>query len=730
MIAIDTETTGLDFPHGSRPFVVTTCDERGDMKYWEWEVDPLTRMPMIPPEDIEEVRSLIVDSTDDLILHNAKFDVRAIQTIVPGLKWPWERTYDTILAAHLLDSASLRNLTDLALTWLDVDIEPWEKTLEEAVKSGRRMVQQAKLRLKRAVSKREGRLPLARMDELDIEAGATLFGEDDPLVKWRIGDGEDPMNPSASKEEWRTDYWLPRALAEHLNYPEDHEWWTVLRDYANQDSPATLALWVRQRAEIERRNLWGNYDEFRRRILAPATSMENRGLAVSEVRLSAMKTKYTKSSIEYGETCMGVARELGYPDLKLPQGVSPNDSLRGFFYEAMKLPVIVSPKTRNPTLDKTAMEVYLENSVEGSPQERFLTAWAAKKKRDKYLTDMRSYERFRVDSPHPDFFTVHPRLNPTRTVTLRWSSDNPSEQTISKRGLFEGDVETLRYLFGPFPGREWWSMDAKNIELRLPAYESGERALIDLFERPDDPPFYGSEHLLNFSVVYPEVWEDAVAKVGLAKAGPYCKKTYESTYYKRVKNGGFALGYGAIDKADGTGTADRAFGRPGSQARLASRFASKEKLNQHWIGFANRHGYVETIPLLGRARGYPISCRRDERGGIKPTLPLNYHIQSSAMEWTDRAMVRVYEFFETLNAGATFARRTWPGGYHIAIQQHDELVLDTPSRAIPGRPGHTYNWPVIAHARKLMEKGGEDVGIPTPVGVEYHAENWSEGVTL
>jgi len=29
-----------------------------------------------------------------------------------------------------------------------------------------------------------------------------------------------------------------------------------------------------------------------------------------------------------------------------------------------------------------------------------------------------------------------------------------------------------------------------------------------------------------------------------------------------------------------------------------------------------------------------------------------------------------------------------------------------------------------------MEQGGEDLGVPTPVDVEYHAVSWGEGVRV
>jgi hypothetical protein len=255
----------------------------------------------------------------------------------------------------------------------------------------------------------------------------------------------------------------------------------------------------------------------------------------------------------------------------------------------------------------------------------------------------------------------------------------------------------------------------------LPAYESGERLLIDLFERADEPPYYGSEHLLNFSTVYEDLWAAAVKEVGEDKAGPHCKKKYASTWYQWCKNGDFAVGYGAIDRADGKGTADIAFHKPGAHAKLKARFANKEALNQKWIAFAEEHGYVETMPdkSVDPTRGYPLVCTRTEYGKILPTVPLNYHIQGTAMWWMCRAMVRVQEFLDDLN-------RRRKGGYYLIMQVHDELVFDFPR----GQDGYKTHQPIMREIAKLMAQGGEDIGVPTPVSCEYHPIDWSEGITV
>ncbi len=718
MISLDSETTGVDFRHGARPFFVTTCMEDGEQQWWEWSVDPLTRMPEVPVEDVEEIARLVssgkagkVELGPALVLQNAKFDVTALSFIGVN-NWNWTRTHDTLIAGHLLASNKPHDLTSMAIQYLGVDIEPYEKKLEAAVKECRRLVQQARLRVK-------------RMSDPDME--------DALLADWRIAEAGLKEMPSAKETTWRYDYWLPRAMAKHQQLEEDHPWWTVLSDYANADSATTISLWGAMKQELDRRGLWEIYLE-RMKVLPVAYAMECRGVTISKTRLDEMVAEYEEEEEKAGNICVGLAASYGH-ELELPKSGN-NNSLRTCLFDVMKVPGLAfSEKTGQPTLDKNTMEAYLDTLEERSKPLLFIKKLGEKRKRDTAISYMEGYKRFwrpleekndgepratkisekgtknedllDVDGQQGsegDWSRLHPSLNITGTDTLRWSSNHPNSQNVSKKEDFN-----LRYCFGPVPGREWWSLDAKNIELRIPAYESGEKELIDLFERPDDPPYYGSTHLLNLSTVYEDLWERELREVGLEKVGPYIKKKYAATWYQYTKNGDFAIQYGAQQA-----TTDRAFHRAGSYDRLKSRFSKLEVLNQKWIRFAEKHGYVETLPdkTVNPKHGYPLLCTRTEYGRILPTVPLNYHVSGTAMWWMGKAMVRCFEYLKTLKDA------------YLILQVHDELVFDFPFKPKMG------NLPKVRTIQRLMQKGGEDIGIPTPVSIEYHTASWAEGVSI
>lgn len=270
----------------------------------------------------------------------------------------------------------------------------------------------------------------------------------------------------------------------------------------------------------------------------------------------------------------------------------------------------------------------------------------------------------------------------------------------------------LRYCFGPPPGWEWWCLDYENIELRIPAYESGEQSMIELFEKPDVPPYFGSNHLLACHILHPKMFEECVNDKGEID-GRIFKDRYQYTWYGWTKNGNFAVQYGAQLTS---GTADRAYHLNGAQAIIQKRLGKINDLNRQMIDMANRLGYVETIPdrAVNPHRGYPIYCTRTGYGKVLETVPLSYHIQSTAMQATRKAMVRCSDQLIEWRKREAFCGK-------MIMQCHDELDFAFPK----GRDSKS-NVDRIMKLKRLMEKSGEDIGIPLKVGVSYHPNNWSE----
>lgn len=663
LLSLDTETTGVDLRHGAKPFFVTFCDEKGVNTFYEWDVNPLTRQPVIPESDASEIIATLAFGPT-LVLQNSKFDVTALKTAGIIENWPWKRTHDTLIAGHLLASNQPHDLTSMSLIYLGINIKPLEDKLKEACKEARR---------------------IAKSDYPD----------------WRIAKKGLQEMPSAKESVASFDYWLPRAIAQECNYPDDHPWWTVLKDYSNADSAVTLPLFLAQKKELEKRGLWEIYVE-RMKVVPVGHDMENCGITLSKRRMNELRDEYKETSAKNARVCINIAKTYGH-ELELPKN-GVNNSLREFCFDVLNLEKVKNPKSKTdaPTLDKNAIRHYLNTLPKSSKPLMFFKTLGDKRSRDTALSYMEGYERFWLPLSE-DWYRLHPSLNATGTDTLRWSSSNPNEQNISKKEGFN-----LRYLFGPAPGREWWSLDYSNLELVIPAYKSGEQVMIELFDNPDDPPYFGSVHLLNCHVLHKEKFEECL------KSGESFKTKYKSTLYQCVKNGSFAIQYGAIESS---GTADRAFGMAGAQARIQSKFKKISELSKSTIEFANKYGYVETFPdkTVNPNRGYPLLCTRSSWGKILPTVPLSYKIQGTACWVMMKSMIRVHEYHKSINNGKH---------YFMAIQVHDEMVLDYPYSEGKG------NLPKVKKVAALMRLAGDDIGVPLRVGIEYHPNNWSEGESI
>lgn len=764
LISLDTELTGLDLYHEARPFIVTVCQDDGTQLLWEWDVCPLTRSVTIPQADIEELRQVVAEA-DEIVGQNLKIDVEALSVadIIPMEEWPWNKCHDTLAAGHLLASALPHDLTSMVLHYLGLDIKPYEDALREAVMSARRTVTSKKFNL-----------------EQDTD---DLFGTESQ--RWRIAKQGDPSLPSAGSDAWHFDYWLPRTLAAYLGYEEIHDWYTVCSKYACVDSSHTLLLWKKMRQELEEKKLWAIYKESMR-LPSVIGGMQQHGVTYNMQEGKHLAANYEQESVEFGDKCVAIAKSLSY-DLELPKGAT-NHSLKWFAFGydectcrdcgcqfmdspgglhecAMKkckstdlevhkrpgldLPVIGVTET-GPSLNKEAFDTWLVTLDEG-PQLEFVRSLAGKRKCDTAVTYLDGYERYGVQNGRMGVVTLHPNLNQTGTAHLRMSSNNPNSQNVSKqtrdcaicKGTGEvvgatcvackgqGEVNyNLRRPFVPAPGREFWALDYENIELRIPAYVAGERLMIELFEKPNEPPYWGSQHYLNSSVVYPELFWP-LKDIPPNQSGSF-KKKYASTEYQWMKNFDFALAYQC-----GEAQGDRTARRRGAWRRVKSTFKELDRLANEKITLARKHGVIETLPdkTVDPSRGYPLMTSRSTWGDVSPTIPLNYFVSGTAMWCTRKAMVRCQTQLDAWNqmvlirAGLqdatvlTRRKHLLQYGYHIALQVHDELLFDFPA-------GGRRNLARAHTLKRLMEQSGDDIGVPLRVAISWHPKTWAESEDL
>lgn len=731
IISLDTETTGCDFVHGAKPFLITTCDDsRGPdaIKFWEWPVNPLTRQPEIPDGDLADVAELL-DAADLIYLQNSKFDARALLTI--GIQLPWPKVRDTLIMGHLLASNHKHTLTWMCIEYLGVDIEPYEEHIKEVTQACR------------TISKRN-------------------------FPHWKLADEGMPGMPSvqsSSKRDedkpWKNDMWLPQALALQLSIEAKHlpnvpdNWYTACSRYANSDSEHTLYLGLEMERLIRERGLWKIY-EHRLHLMRVDCEMECYGVTARGDYTDSTVAEYEQHVAEAEDELVSIAAGYGHK-LELAKGASINDNMRDFLYGAVEqechqcrhtrrikhwkgespnsqvcmkcakrkrnpvqsamttryrdnlaLPVIRVPsgggkKAVEASLNKETMQEYLA-TTDGAAYD-FLSILADKRTYGTALTYMEAYRRFWVPvQEHRGYYRIHASINPCATDHLRQASNSPNMQNVSG----ESKEISNRTCFGPLPDREWWCMDFKSIERRIPAYESGEPKMIEVFEKPGEAPYWGSLYYLTASILYPdEYWSRAEVDGLFRKDKP--------ALYKRAKFCDLAKQYGC-----GPRKYNRLAGLDGAFEMVNNEFTHLAALQAKYLSLAEKTGFVETLPdrTVDPTRGYPILASRTEDGRVLSTTPFNYHVSGTACWCKNAALVRCSD---------QCARWREEGfDAHIILEIHDEIIFDFPRGAI-----HEENLPKALILKRLMEQSGDDLipSIPTPVSVSYHRDNWAEGVT-
>jgi len=634
ILILDTETTGADIH--SKVFLIAT-----NIKIWEFRVNPKSRQPLIPIRDIQEFLC-ILKNAGRIVGHNITFDyVMLARTLgKPFIEaWNWNKVDDTLIMSHILDSSDKHDLISLVWKYLKEDITEPERKLEIAVKECKR------------IAKRKG---------------------------WNLADKDNVITPSAKNDAWKQDFWLPRELALVEEYLP-REYLSVCRDYAETDIVATEVLYKLFKEKICKAGYEKIYHE-RLKLLPIVAETELSGMGFSLERANELQKSLECELNRNKRTMESVIHKFGM-NIAIPEsGISNN--IRDFMVGYLQIPLKRTEKG-NFSLNRESLEQAIEYYSEDSLEAIFIKAMIDFRTIRTAINYLEVYRKFYYEGK------LYPHLNVCGTKTLRWSCQNPNQQNVSKKE----DIN-LRYVFGPPEGYCWYSFDAENIELRIPAYESQEEEMIEVFENPDKPPYNGSYHLIIASILWTKQFEESIAK------GIPFKSLYPELY-QWTKNGNFATIYGATDE-----TIDKTYHKPGASRIIKERFKKLAKLSESIRSFAKRKGFVETIPDrdIDPKRGYPLVIPTDEYGRYRPTTPFNYHVQGTACWWLARAMVESYSLIKSL-------------GGRIILQIHDEILVEIPKEK------DTPEFPLLIK-QKLESVNG--IGVPIKVSYSRYANNWRD----
>ena len=270
---------------------------------------------------------------------------------------------------------------------------------------------------------------------------------------------------------------------------------------------------------------------------------------------------------------------------------------------------------------------------------------------------------------------VHTSFRQTVAATGRLSSSDPNLQNIPIRTAAGREIR--RAFIAP-PGSKLVVADYSQIELRVLAHLSNDRALIDAFEQKQD-----------------------IHRATAAKIFSVSPDLVSSEMRNAAKRINFALLYGmapfTLGKDLGVSTAE-------AKSYIDSYFAQFPKVRgclDTILAEARRSRQVRTI--FGRIRPIPdIAASNPNVRGNAERMALNAPFQGSAADVIKIAMIRL---------AAKLSESS--GSARLLLQVHDELVLESPDSEVE---------PVRRLVQKVMEEAASlNVRLEAKVG---SGQNW------
>ena len=688
MKSFDSELTGLDLWHGCLPYSFQMCYEDGTLLYWEWDVDPFTRIPAIKYEDLYEIETLKNDNENDdgrTLTHNAKIDIRAFDKACDHFnrinknllqwkpRWNWE-----LIECSLIKSHALRNL--------------WSHSLKDLRDEFLHIPRTNQDRLKQAVNLARN---ICRSPQFIEKHG-----------NWRIAEEEDKHWPGIirapnEKEEdiegwWLFDGWLPKAIwtlapdflplqETRISYGE-HPFRTVSKVYALEDAETTLAMHELLDEALASEGLT-EASQKRHKLLRIFYQMENTGVSISEKKTISERARYDHESSESAVRITQIAANNGLDDFNPASG----KQLISLLFDNWKLPILEmtepskthpngQPRTSAEVIEKLA--AFIEESGNSTPHikprireiQEFLDAYVWRKRNEKASDRLDSLLRWSVNHGPGNGRRIHSNANITGTRFTRQSFSNPSLQNESTGKDVEDDegdkyTEFLtRVVYGPRSGKQWLSIDFQSIEFFIWGFSCGNEEIKRVYEAGLSP----------FKPVMEAVW------------GFFDK---EDKRYKKTKNGIYSVLYGARESHS-----DKTFGRDGAVKSVIDRLPEVKTFTKRLHRQITNKGYITTIG------GYRLYVESDE-----PHKAVSAYVQGHAGWVIGEAMQKCFNYLQDFPE------------VQIILQIHDELIFEGPEGF------HEQHAEPLGN---LMREAGEQYGIPTPINKKLILNNWGEEIAL
>jgi DNA polymerase-1 len=434
-------------------------------------------------------------------------------------------------------------------------------------------------------------------------------------------------------------------------------------DYAGERSDLALQIATPLRAMMVAQDLVGVYDEMEHPLIPVLMAIERAGVRIDGPALASQAQRIDEELYTLARRVYELSGE--------EFNINSPKKLGEILFDKMGLTTETLRRTSKTKAHSTAFEV-LEELGQAHELPRLVLDWRGLMKlKGTYIDAL-------PQLVNQETGRVHTCFNQAVAATGRLSSSDPNLQNIPIRTEIGREI---RRAFVADRGHVLISADYSQIELRVLAHLSGDRALLDAFTDNVD------------------IHDRTAMKVFGADSGLSAHELR-----RRAKIINYALLYGkqAFTLAKDIGV---------------SRQEAQEFIDAYFAGFPSVRAFIEGVlqsgrdtgvvkTMFGRRRLVPdLNNRNGQVRSAAERAAVNMPIQGSAADILKRAMIDVHAALPSIAGGRA----------RMILTVHDELLFEAPIEAADE---------TAAAVRELMESA---VALKVPVTVDVGiGENWKE----
>jgi DNA polymerase-1 len=430
------------------------------------------------------------------------------------------------------------------------------------------------------------------------------------------------------------------------------------KDYSCEDADVSLLLSHILLPKLMEEGFMDLYHQVEIPLIIVLAKMEMNGVKIDIDLLEDYSKEIEGQLQQKMEQIYGLAGEVF--------NINSSQQLGKILFNKLKLPVVKRTKTGY----STDVEVLTKLSLQHDLPLEILAYRNLSKLKSTYIDALPKLI-------HPKTGRVHTSYNQTVTATGRLSSSDPNLQNIPIR-TEEGN--RIRQAFIPERGWKIISADYSQIELRILAHLSGDKTLMEAFQKDEDihsrtaseifgvpmdkvmPPMRREAKVINFGIIY------GMSAYGLSQqlgVEPKIAQNYIDAYFKK--------------------------------------YAGVQTYIENSLDEAKQKGYTTT--LLHRRRYLPdIHSPNSAIRQSSERMAINTPLQGTAADIIKVAMIHIQNRIEELGLSTK-----------MIMQVHDELVFEVPEEELQ------MTLPMIQNEMEMV------MSLSIPLKVSIHSgKNWAE----